>query len=529
VPSVIVVGTGIAGLVAALEASRTHAVTLITKAELAESNTKYAQGGVAAVMFPDDSIRSHIEDTLLAGAGLNSRRAVEVLCSEGPPRVLDLIRLGVEFDLERGELARGREAAHSKARILHAGGDATGAAIEAALVAAIRESDVRILEHTFVSDLVLSDGRVVGVDVLDAIGASHRFEADSVILASGGAGQLFRHTTNPSVATGDGVAAAARAGAGLEDVEFYQFHPTSLAVPGNFLVSEAVRGEGAVLLDLDGRRFMTGRHPDGELAPRDVVARGIAEQMAQQGGAPVLLDATALGSEFLAERFPGITAACRASGLDWGREPIPVTPAAHYWMGGIRTDEWGRSSLPGLFAVGEVACTGVHGANRLASNSLLESLVFAWRSVEKLDQDWPDDPRGASALPAVSTEPAAATSAPGIRPRGAADLIAADSTFQRQELQQLLWDHAGLFRDAEGLEQAADRLAAWQPAINLAEPQERVAASEDANLLELGRIVVTMALAREESRGAHYRSDFPQSRPEMAHHLRWARKVTVPC
>jgi L-aspartate oxidase len=529
VPSVIVVGTGIAGLVAALEASRTHSVTLVTKAELAESNTKYAQGGVAAVMFPDDSIRSHIEDTLLAGAGLNSRRAVEVLCSEGPPRVRDLIRLGVEFDLEHGELARGREAAHSSARILHAGGDATGAAIEAALVSAIRESDVRILEHSFVSDLVLIDGRVVGVDVLDAIGASHRFEADSVILASGGAGQLYRHTTNPAVATGDGVAAAARAGAVLDDVEFYQFHPTSLAVPGNFLVSEAVRGEGAVLLDLDGRRFMTERHPDGELAPRDVVARGIAEQMAEQGGAPVLLDATALGSEFLAERFPGITAACLTSGLDWGREPIPVTPAAHYWMGGIRTDEWGRTSLPGLFAVGEVACTGVHGANRLASNSLLESLVFAWRSVGKLDRDWPDEPLAASvgALPgAVSTGAAGSV----IRPSQYHD---STPRFERRELQQLLWDHAGLFRDADGLEAAADRLAAWQSAatsaMQLARPQERVAASEDANLLELGRILVTSALAREESRGAHYRTDFPQSRPEMAHHLRWARKVTVPC
>jgi L-aspartate oxidase len=533
VPSVIVVGTGIAGLVAAIEASKTHSVTLVTKAELAESNTRYAQGGVAAVMFPDDSIRSHIEDTLLAGAGLNSRRAVEVLCSEGPPRVRDLIRLGVEFDLERGELARGREAAHSKARILHAGGDATGAAIEAALVSAIRESDVRILEHSFVSDLVLRDGRVVGVDVLDAIGASHRFEADSVVLASGGAGQLYVHTTNPAVATGDGVAAAARAGAVLEDVEFYQFHPTSLAVSGNFLVSEAVRGEGAVLLDLDGRRFMSERHPDGELAPRDVVARGIAEQMAQQGGAPVLLDATALGSEFLAGRFPGITAACLASGLDWGREPIPVTPAAHYWMGGIRTDEWGRTSLPGLFAVGEVACTGVHGANRLASNSLLESLVFAWRSVGKLDQDWPDDPAGAS-LPAAGAELPVATSAPVIRPlatRPPADLVTPDSSaqFERRELQQLLWDHAGLFRDADGLGLAADRLASWESAVELVAPQERVAASEDANLLELGRILVSTALAREESRGAHYRSDFPQSRPEMAHHQRWARKVIVPC
>jgi len=378
---VIVVGTGIAGLVAALRAARTRSVILVTKAELGESNTRYAQGGIAAVMFADDSVGAHIDDTLAAGAGLNSREAVEILCAEGPKRIRDLLALGVEFDRENGVLARGREAAHSRARILHAGGDATGAEIESALVRAVLASTVQILEYTFVRELLIVDGRVCGVETVDAEGTVQRLEADAVILASGGAGQLYSHTTNPAVATGDGAAAAFRAGARLADIEFYQFHPTSLAVPGNFLVSEAVRGEGAVLLDASGRRFMADWHPDAELAPRDVVARSIARQMAAQGGAPVLLDATGLGTAVLAERFPGIERVCRAHGFDWSREPIPVTPAAHYWMGGIETDLWGRSSLPGLYAVGEVASTGVHGANRLASNSLLESLVFAWRSV----------------------------------------------------------------------------------------------------------------------------------------------------
>ncbi|HEY8913911.1 L-aspartate oxidase [Lacisediminihabitans sp.] len=512
--SVIVVGTGIAGLVAALEAGRSHDVTLVTKAELGESNTRYAQGGIAAALFPDDSVEAHIRDTLEAGAGLNDHDAVAVLCTEGPGRIRDLIRLGVKFDRENGELARGREAAHSSARILHAGGDATGAVIERALVAAVRESAASIREFCFVRDLVVRDGRVVGIDVLERDAAGRdvpgRIEADAVILASGGAGQLYRHTTNPSVATGDGAAAALRAGAALSDVEFYQFHPTSLAVPGNFLISEAVRGEGAVLVDARGRRFMADWHADAELAPRDVVARGIARQMAEQGGEPVWLDATALGSDFLASRFPGITRVCREHGLDWGREPIPVTPAAHYWMGGIRTDEWGRTSLPGLFAVGEVACTGVHGANRLASNSLLESLVFAWRAVDALDLsvapafDRPGDSAGAPNAPA--------TGAPASDP------------FTRLELQQLLWDAAGLFRDRQTLEGAVDRLAGWA-----ASADDTVASLETANLLDLGRLVVGAALEREESRGAHYRSDFPQQRPEFARHTAWARRVTVPC
>jgi len=504
--SVIVVGTGIAGLVAALQAGRNgHAVTLVTKSELAESNTKYAQGGIAAVMFPDDSVEAHIEDTLRVGAGLNTRRAVEVLCTEGPERIRDLIRLGVEFDRERGELARGREAAHSSARVLHAGGDATGAAIEAALVAAVRESAARILEYSFVKDLVVRDGRVIGVDVLDPAGLPERLEADAVILASGGAGQLYLHTTNPTVTTGDGVAAAFRAGAQLSDVEFYQFHPTSLAVPGNFLVSEAVRGEGAVLLDADGRRFMFDVHPDGELAPRDVVARGIARQMAAQGGAPVLLDATALGASFLAERFPGITATCAANGLDWGSQPIPVTPAAHYWMGGVRTDEWGRTSLPGLYAVGEVACTGVHGANRLASNSLLESLVFAWRSVGTLDQPWAELPAEASAGVMDPELRSSAVTVP----------------FERAELQTLMWEKAGVFRSGEELTEAAEQLAGWSS------QDESVHGRENANLLDLARLVVGAALTREESRGAHYRSDFPETLPGFARHLEYARKAVA--
>ena len=394
--TIIVVGSGIAGLIAALQLSQRHQVVLCTKGRLAESNTRYAQGGIAAVMTEDDSVAEHVEDTLKAGAGLCNRAAVEVLCTEGPQRIRDLLRIGVAFDRRNGELARGLEAAHSHARVLHAGGDATGLAIEMALVDAVRAAHVDVRENTFACDLVLEHGRVAGLTTLEEHGAEQTLHADAVMLASGGAGQLYPYTTNPAVATGDGVAMALRAGAQLADVEFYQFHPTALAVPGNFLISEAVRGDGAVLRALDGHRFMLDVDPAGELAPRDVVARGIAEQMARQGGAPVLLDATALGAAFLAERFPTIDAGCRRFGLDWSKEPVPVTPAAHYWMGGVRTDFWGRSSVPGLFAVGEVACTGVHGANRLASNSLLESLVFAWRASElllgqssRIADDWP--------------------------------------------------------------------------------------------------------------------------------------------
>jgi len=507
---VVVVGSGIAGLIAALEISRKHRVTLVTKAELVESNTRYAQGGIAAAMADDDSVAEHVADTLIAGAGLNCKAAVEVLCAEGPGRIRDLIRLGVAFDKKNGELARGMEAAHSHARVLHAGGDATGYAIESALVRAVREASIEVLEHTFARELLMERGRVVGLEVLDGAGVERRLEAEAVVLASGGAGQLFPHTTNPAVATGDGVAMALRAGAQVADVEFYQFHPTALAVGGNFLISEAVRGDGAVLRDVDGRRFMLDVDQRGELAPRDVVARGIAAQMFKQQGKPVWLDATAMGAKFLAERFPTIDKAAKSYGFDWGTEWIPVTPAAHYWMGGIRTDLWGRTSLPGLFAVGETACTGVHGANRLASNSLLESLVFAWRCAEVLlegrkqgsDMECAD---GDDLLHAPIEKAAGAV------------------VVEREALQAVMWQEVGIFRDAEGLARAAQSLAGWRGVGG------SVGALEDANLLTIARVMVAAAAARRESRGAHYRSDFPRTSKAFAHSLCFAREVPVLC
>lgn len=506
---VIIVGSGIAGLIAAIETSRQHVVTLITKAELSESNTRYAQGGIAVALFADDSVAEHVADTLRAGAGLSCPSVVEVLCSEGPARVRDLIRLGVEFDKRNGELARGLEAAHSRPRVLHAGGDATGFAIESALVHAVRSTaNITILEHTFVKDLIVREGKVAGVEILNEAGEARSLSADAVVLASGGAGQLYPHTSNPSVATGDGSAIALRAGAELADVEFYQFHPTTLAVPGNFLLTEALRGDGAVLLDSEGHRFMKAVHPDAELAPRDVVARGIAEQMAKQNGAPVFLDASALGAEFLKERFPTIDAACRAYGFDWATQPVPVTPAAHYWMGGVRTDERGRTSLPGLFAVGEVACTGVHGANRLASNSLLESLVFAWRCASLLLDEEP----GSKAWPAF--------------PESEVHVLPAEENsdavpVNRTALQKLMWETVGIYRDASGLKRAAEQLRGWR------RDGGTVSDCETANLLDLARVMVAAANLRQESRGAHWRNDFPETLQSFQHHQNFRREVSA--
>ena len=511
---VVVVGSGIAGLIAALEVSRKHRVTLVTKAQLAESNTRYAQGGIAAALFRDDSVDEHVADTLRAGAGLCDLGAVEVLCSEGPQRVMDLVDLGVVFDQRNGEFARALEAAHSRARVLHAGGDATGLAIEMALVRAVRaEAKIAVLEHTFACDLVLRDERVAGLEILEESGARRVVDADAVILASGGAGQLYRHTTNPSVATGDGVALALRAGAEVANLEFYQFHPTALALPGNFLISEAVRGDGAVLRDVDGNRFMQAVHAGAELAPRDVVARGIAAQMAKQGGQPVWLDATALGAKFLAERFPTIDAACRRNGLDWSEVPIPVTPAAHYWMGGVRTDTWGRTSLPGLFAAGEVACTGVHGANRLASNSLLESLVFAWRAAHLLNEPtWPvNDEWPVWDVETAQAEPLEM------------DATGLGVAVDREALQALMWRAAGIQRTESDLLEAADRLARWTG------EGATVAELETANLLTIAQVVVASALARRESRGAHFRADFPEMSAAFQHASVYARRVPVAC
>ena len=510
----VVIGSGIAGLIAAVEGSRTHEVILVTKSNLAESNTHYAQGGIAAVVADDDTIAEHVADTLSAGAGYCYEPAVRVLCEEGPKRIQDLVSFGVDFDKHGVEFALGMEAAHSHARILHAGGDTTGADISRALVEALRATATDIHEHTFVIDFEVTDGKIKGVHLMDAAG-KHFVEADVVILASGGAGQLYRHTTNPGVTTGDGVAAAFRAGAELADVEFYQFHPTALAVPGSFLISEAVRGDGAVLINNKGERFMQKIHPLAELAPRDVVARGIQAEMLSQGGQPVLLDATALGADFLAKRFPSITKTTRSYGLDWGQNPIPVTPAAHYWMGGVATDIWGRTSIEGLFAVGEVACTGAHGANRLASNSLLESIVFSRRAIQVIDEAWP-----AQAASARWRESGRLTE---IELAMESDLPARTlNVVDRVELQTLMWDNVGLAREASQLIETRNSLAGWRSA----DISNRLFTDwEDSNLLLLARAVTEAALAREESRGGHYRLDFPNTNPAMAKPITIIRKA----
>ncbi|MCS6562229.1 MULTISPECIES: L-aspartate oxidase [Curtobacterium] len=552
---VVIVGSGIAGLTAAIRASALHDVTLVTKGALADSATAYAQGGIAVALGADDSAALHQADTHVAAAGSADARAVEVLCTDGPARVRDLLALGVPFDrssdratLDRygDDLARGREAAHGRWRVVHADGDATGAAIERTLIAALHRRHVTILERTSLTDLVVRDGVVVGVDVLDLLGEPRRIDADAVVIASGGAGHLYRETTNPLVATGDGVAAAWRAGAVLADLEFVQFHPTRLAVPGGGLVSEAVRGEGAVLRDAAGHRFMTDVHPDAELAPRDVVARGIAAAVRDQGGAPVLLDATGLDAAFLVTRFPGLTRATRAAGFDWTREGVPVAPAAHYSMGGIATDAEGRTSLPGLLAVGEAACTGVHGANRLASNSLLEGLVFAVRAADAVAAPRPGllRLRGDAGLHVTSVPRAAdvirssphllgrhaAPQAPqraGTGRRGPGPTLPGGATHLddvgavRQAVQSVMTDRVGLLRDAVGLASARRELDALT-----APTGGGVREHEDRALLDLARLVALAAEARTESRGAHARTDHPDTDPTAPASYAWVADHT---
>jgi len=497
----LIVGSGIAGLFCAVHAAhRGVDVTLVTKGSADQGSTRHAQGGIAGVVMPEDRLEDHVADTLAAGAGLCDEDAVRVLVQEGPERIGELARCGVEFDRDAsGRLQHGLEAAHSFPRILHAGGDATGLAIETALLRTARRMGIRIVEHAFLLDLVIGrTGAVTGarvrIDGRDAV-----LSADAVVLATGGAGMLYARTTNPAVATGDGIAAALRAGAAVADLEFVQFHPTVLIAdgpaPGDpFLISEAVRGEGAVLIDDDGRRFAFDAHPDGELAPRDVVARAIANRMAAQGGRPVRLDATALGADLLRTRFPSIDAAVRARGLDWASEPIPVTPAAHYLMGGVRTDLEGRTTLRGLYAVGETARTGVHGANRLASNSLLEGAVFGARAAIAIAErgrrrsGWPGpEPTAAAAEPV-----AAAADAP---------------PFTRAALRALMWEHVGLVRDAAGVARAGAVVAAWR---RDATTPRTVAEHEDAGMLLVAAATIAAASARTRSVGAHFRSDEPR-------------------
>jgi L-aspartate oxidase len=493
--SVVIVGSGIAGLTAAVHAARDHDVVLVTADGIEDSNTRYAQGGIAGAIGAGDSVAAHVADTVRAGAGLCVEDAVRVLCAEAPERVRELIDLGVPFDRVDGRPALGLEAAHSAPRILHAGGDATGAAIERTLAAVARERAALVLEDTVVTDLVVVDGVVGGVRVRDRRGASV-LAADAVILATGGFAGLYEHTSNPPSAVGTGIALAVRAGAAVADLEFVQFHPTVLATSGGFLVSEAVRGEGAVLRDENGERFLRDVHPGAELAPRDVVARAIAETMRRQGGRPVLLDATHLDGARLDARFPGIARRVRAAGIDWTREPVPVTPAAHYTMGGIATDLDGRTTLPGLFAVGEVARTGVHGANRLASNSLVEGAVFAARAAAALSIPGLPD-RHLVVAPGRSS--AVALPEPTVgrpSPAGAAPSPA---------LGRLLWQEVGLSRSDAGLRRAVagvDALAS--------------AGDADLDAVTVATLVVHAALERRESRGAHARSDFPTTDPTLA-------------
>ena len=495
---ILVVGSGVAGLSAALAVPAGRTVLLATKDRLGHSATRYAQGGIAAVLdLVTDSVAEHVADTLAAGAGLCDPVAVESLVAEGAQAIADLRARGVRFDREgpAGELARTREGGHSRSRVVHAGGDATGAELERALTEAVRaDPAVRSLEHAFLVDLLTADGRVTGA-LLWSGGRPRVVRSHAVVLASGGAGQLYADTTNPPLSTGDGLAAALRAGAVLADLEFVQFHPTALHVDGDPrpLISEAMRGEGAVLRDGDGTPVMAGVHPLGDLAPRDIVTRAVAARMAATGARHLWLDATSIPADHLERRFPTILARCRAAGIDPSRQPIPVSPAAHYLMGGVLTDLDGRTSLPGLFAVGEAACTGVHGANRLASNSLLEGVVFAARIGRALDEaGWPEGSWG-DPTPAGRGR-ARPGAGPGAGPGGL-----------RGRLRRLMTEKVGVVRSGSGLAEALAELDGLAAALGDLGPE----AFETANLVQLGRAVAELAARREESRGGHWRSDHP--------------------
>jgi len=490
----LVLGSGIAGLSAAVRARRAGLdVTVLTKGALTWSATWYAQGGVAAALFEDDdSPELHGADTLTAGVGLCDTDAVAVLAGEGPTRVRELMSLGAHFDEVDGTLALGREGGHSVARVVHAGGDATGAEIERALVEAVQASGAEVHEQCLVTDLVVRDGRCVGVLVVDENGDTRTFSAQHTLVATGGAGQCFAVTTNPALSTGDGVAMALRAGVAVADLEFMQFHPTALHHPSmpRPLLSEALRGEGAILRDEHGVPFMIGEHPLRDLAPRDVVARAISRRLNERGLDHLWLDATGIAD--FADRFPTIFRACATVGLDPTREWLPVAPAAHYLSGGVVTDLDGASTLPGLWACGEASCSGVHGANRLASNSLLEGLVFAARAVDAMVAG-KDGPEQTGALRGLAVTAGRAVSGNDL---GTGIPI-------RDELQRVMTRDAGVLRDAASLDRAATALGSMSPT-----------SVGEANLLAVSRALVRAAAVRCESRGTHTRIDHPDASAE---------------
>jgi L-aspartate oxidase len=491
----IVVGAGIAGLRASVELASSGRVLCLAKREVTESNTQYAQGGIAAALSDDDEVSLHLDDTLKAGDGLCNEAAARILVEEGPTRIEELIEWGTQFDRTGTKIAFTREGAHSRSRVLHAHGDSTGREIGRALYLKAKTlKSIEFREFEFTTEIVMRDGRATGVKVLDDEGHLHEIHASSVLLATGGLGQVYSDTTNPQVATGDGVAMAFRAGAEISDMEFVQFHPTALYLKGapRFLLSEALRGEGGYLRNLELQRFMHKYHEMAELAPRDVVARAIAHELevTKRPDAVVYLDLTHLNSEKVRKRFPTIYATCMQYNIDIADELVPIRPAAHYAMGGVRTDLDGRTSLPGLYAAGEVACTGVHGANRLASNSLLEGLVYGARAARPMRNEM------------RSPERTFVDARPTVEVSGSAGEI---EKFI-QKVQSTMWQYVAVVRDGKALKQVVADLIAMKPQLPTSGDRRR---NEAANILETGLLITRSALAREESRGAHYRVDFP--------------------
>jgi L-aspartate oxidase len=507
-----VLGGGIAGLTAAIAAARRWHVGLLTKASLNDTTTFLAQGGIAAALGESDSPDLHFEDTVNAGAGLCDPEAVRVLVDEGPDRVRELIEICPRFDRQNGEIVLGREGAHSVRRVAHAGGDATGREVSSALSEAARVgSRVQLYEDEFAIDLLTIDGRCIGALSLNLADGEYTLNLAMVtILATGGAGQVYARTTNPEVATGDGVAMAYRAGAAIRDLEFVQFHPTGLAVGDSPtpLITEALRGEGALLRNAAGERFMPAVDPKAELASRDVVVRAMNAEMAREGSTHVYLDATGLDADMLGQRFPRVTALLAEHELDLSRDLIPVAPVAHYFIGGVVTDVWGRTTVPGLYAAGEVASTGVHGANRLASNSLLEGLVFGDRVVRHLDRYigrlGEDVRRLQFELPAQSDQPQQRS----------------DIADVRRRVTELMSDKVGWVRGDEGLLGALEELRATNSSLRLgaAGPPE----FELLNILTLATQITKCALLREESRGVHVRDDYPERDD-----FHWQRHITL--
>ena len=510
----IIIGSGIGGLYTALLAREHGSVLVITKGSIDDCNTRYAQGGIAAAIGKGDSPELHSRDTISAGDGLSDKETVRILVNEAPARIAELVNYRVPFDTVDGEIALTMEAAHSVPRVLHAGGDATGEHIEVSLSQQVRSSQIKVLEDFLATEILVDNERITGIRALDCrTGTVEEFECRFLILATGGAGQLFKYNTNSDVATGDGIALAYNAGAEIMDMEFFQFHPTALRLPGvlPFLISEAVRGEGGVLRNIEGRRFMTDYSPQGDMAPRDIVARGILDEIKKTGADKVYLDVTHLPPHTITTRFPHIYRFCLDHGLDITRDMVPIAPAAHYMIGGIRTNSWGETNITGLFATGETACTGVHGANRLASNSLLEAIVFSRRIIEFTLKN-NESRKPVSSKGKVLYASFGHRQSPGIVPSPSLTV-----------LQQLHWDKAGIIREREGLNEAADVLAAWQRTM----PQTTDQPSHELhNLILTGRLLVEAALIREESRGAHFRSDFPRRISKWRRHIVWRNHVS---